>query len=65
MVNLALMIRIKYNAPSITFNNLSWFILLDKLTVNDFDFIHIWIKIYRSYLSDVHFTLSGKQRSSV
>lgn len=48
MVNLALMIRIKYNAPSITFNNLSWFILLGKLTVNDFDFIHIWIKIYRS-----------------
>lgn len=38
MINLALEIRIKGNASSITLNSLNWFLLLDKSNVNHLDF---------------------------
>lgn len=65
MINLALEIKIKYNASSITLNNHNWFLLLDKWKLMILTFIHISIKIYRTYLLDVHFTWSRKQRSLV
>lgn len=38
MINLALEIRIKCNASSITFKNFNWLLRLDKLKVNHLDF---------------------------